>query len=450
MSIDIVHDLTRDMTSPDFASAWNAPDYQGQDQATPSCGLSPQPAPAESQDALLAAELRRLQQVAANDQSALLELLGRQQQLASATTVANPGAQFLTPAGVFGHGSQQPMGAFLSDGLNSQLASLVPPSYAGGMGAGGLDGLAPLNHTLDTSITSTTSATASANAVSSASSDFGRADELPFSSAPVGDFLATVNQGTTNTMNININNVNLASLGATGVPAANDLLQPQPSASSGTTAASSAVTAFPTLASLPSPSPAASSAPTAKEDPNWEEQFTQLQLYQLQSGHCRVPARCKANPKLGRWVMTQRRQFTLLLQGFPSALTADRIRRLEGIGFAWSVRPEPVTTWNQKYQELRAYKAAHGNCRVPQRYQPNPQLGTWVHTQRRQWKLRQEGKRSGMTNEKKAALDALGFYWAATASPQGPFDKVFEGSFEVGSPVHREGADDPHGSARAA
>ena len=39
--------------------------------------------------------------------------------------------------------------------------------------------------------------------------------------------------------------------------------------------------------------------------------------------------------------------------GFSSALTAEQIRRLEGLGFTWSVRPEPVTTWNKKFAELK-------------------------------------------------------------------------------------------------
>lgn len=106
-----------------------------------------------------------------------------------------------------------------------------------------------------------------------------------------------------------------------------------------------------------------------QEDPGWEEQFLALKAYQREMGHCKVPARFKANPKLGRWVMTQRRQFTLLMQGYPSALTAERIQRLESIGFTWSIRPEPIKTWNRKYQELMVYKNTFGNCMVPQRYQ---------------------------------------------------------------------------------
>ncbi|KAL7495928.1 hypothetical protein ACHAWT_004235 [Skeletonema menzelii] len=151
----------------------------------------------------------------------------------------------------------------------------------------------------------------------------------------------------------------------------------------------------------------------SNEDPNWEERYHELQLFKSQHGHTRVPARYKPNPKLGRWVMTQRRQFTVLMQGFPSALTTERMNRLNEIGFVWALRADPVTMWNRKFGELKAYKKLFGNCMVPQRYQPNPKLGTWVHTQRRQYKLMIDGKKSAMNNEKMAALDSIGFFWMA-------------------------------------
>jgi len=149
------------------------------------------------------------------------------------------------------------------------------------------------------------------------------------------------------------------------------------------------------------------------EDPNWEERYHELQLFKSEHGHTRVPARYKSNPKLGRWVMTQRRQFTVLMQGFPSALTTERMNRLNEIGFVWALRADPVTMWNRKFGELKAYKRLFGNCMVPQRYQPNPKLGTWIHTQRRQYKLMLEGKKSAMNNEKITALDSIGFFWMA-------------------------------------
>ena len=85
----------------------------------------------------------------------------------------------------------------------------------------------------------------------------------------------------------------------------------------------------------------------------WDDQHKALCAYRRQFGNCRVPARFRSDPKLGRWVMTQRRQFTLLMQGLPSALTAERILKLEDIGFTWSVRPEPATHWSKKLKELK-------------------------------------------------------------------------------------------------
>jgi hypothetical protein len=105
------------------------------------------------------------------------------------------------------------------------------------------------------------------------------------------------------------------------------------------------------------------------EDPNWEDRYHELLRFKGEYGHTRVPARYKTNPKLGRWVMTQRRQFTVLMKGLPSALTTERMNRLNEIGFIWGLRSDPVTMWNRKFAELKAYKREYGNCLVPQRYQ---------------------------------------------------------------------------------
>ena len=105
------------------------------------------------------------------------------------------------------------------------------------------------------------------------------------------------------------------------------------------------------------------------EEPNWEERYSELKQFKHEHGHTRVQARYKPNPKLGRWVMTQRRQFTVLMQGFPSALTTERMNRLNDVGFVWALRADPVTTWNRKFGELKGYKRLFGNCMVPQRYQ---------------------------------------------------------------------------------
>jgi len=149
------------------------------------------------------------------------------------------------------------------------------------------------------------------------------------------------------------------------------------------------------------------------EDPVWEEQFESLCQFHEKTGHCIVPARYKENKQLGHWVMTQRRQHTLLIQGKQSALNAERVERLESIGFVWKVRPDATESWSTMFEQMKAYKKKFGDCLVPQRYYPNPQLGTWVHTQRRHFKMHKDGKKSSMTDEKIKNLNSIGFVWSA-------------------------------------
>ena len=67
----------------------------------------------------------------------------------------------------------------------------------------------------------------------------------------------------------------------------------------------------------------------------WSERFAQLLEFKVQFGHCLVPQRYAANPKLGQWVATQRSNCRKYQEGKPSCMTEDRIRTLDGIGFDW-------------------------------------------------------------------------------------------------------------------
>ena len=67
--------------------------------------------------------------------------------------------------------------------------------------------------------------------------------------------------------------------------------------------------------------------------------------------------------------------------------------------------------WEAKFAELLAYAAEHGDCNVPRRFEANRELGTWVGTQRQQYRLLMEGKRSSMTEERITRLNEIGFVW---------------------------------------
>jgi hypothetical protein len=65
----------------------------------------------------------------------------------------------------------------------------------------------------------------------------------------------------------------------------------------------------------------------------WNEQFQELREFKAQFRHCTVPKRHFANPKLGRWVVTQRSTYRKNTEGRLSPMTAERIQALDGIGF---------------------------------------------------------------------------------------------------------------------
>lgn len=96
-------------------------------------------------------------------------------------------------------------------------------------------------------------------------------------------------------------------------------------------------------------------------------------------------------------------------------LTEERIRRLDELGFAWSLRDD----WNKHYEELRAFRREHGHCNVPARYSKNRRLGIWVSAQRQQYKIRQAAAKdpskplrtSPLTEERIELLNQIGFTW---------------------------------------
>jgi len=62
-------------------------------------------------------------------------------------------------------------------------------------------------------------------------------------------------------------------------------------------------------------------------------------------------------------------------------------------------------TWDERYGQLKHYKERFGDCKVPRRWQENPELGVWTVNQRR---LENQEK---LPSARKARLDALGFEW---------------------------------------
>jgi Helicase associated domain len=72
--------------------------------------------------------------------------------------------------------------------------------------------------------------------------------------------------------------------------------------------------------------------------------------------------------------------------------------------------------WNDRFQDLLQFQKDHGHLYVPNNYQANPQLSQWVKRNRYQYKLKQSGKHSTLSDDREAALNAVGFVWDSHAS----------------------------------
>jgi hypothetical protein len=146
----------------------------------------------------------------------------------------------------------------------------------------------------------------------------------------------------------------------------------------------------------------------------WSVGFQQMCEFKAQFGHCRVPCKYPANPQLGSWVSNQRTNYRLQQEGKPSAMTEERIRELESVGFGWGItksKTDLASIWSVRFQQMCEFKAQFGHCLVPYRYAANLKLGQWVSRQRSNYRLLQEGKPSPMTEEPIRELESVGFEW---------------------------------------
>ena len=166
-----------------------------------------------------------------------------------------------------------------------------------------------------------------------------------------------------------------------------------------------------------------------------------------------MPSRYDENVRLGKWVETQRYEYTKLRRtpqaspnqvskkpppqakpaGVSSRLTPDRQRRLEAIGFEWKVKNKMKRfydkQWDQTFDRLLEFKKLYGHTRVPKSYAEDPKLGSWAHSTRSQYRkiikqnthpdnINQEQEVSQrLTEGRRKRLSDIGFEWDFVEKP---------------------------------
>ena len=74
-------------------------------------------------------------------------------------------------------------------------------------------------------------------------------------------------------------------------------------------------------------------------------------------------------------------------------------------------KPFHEEKWSLRYKELLEFHKEFNHSAVPHTYPKNPQLARWVKRQRRQYKLRRDGRPSTMTLDRLELLNSVGFVW---------------------------------------
>ena len=135
-------------------------------------------------------------------------------------------------------------------------------------------------------------------------------------------------------------------------------------------------------------------------DTYWSKMYDRLIAYKKQYKHTCVPKEYQKDSRLGRWVHSQRSYFNTN----KSYLTADRISRLNSIGFVWN----PLDAqWTEKYDRLVKYKEKYNTTCVPALYPADPPLASWVNHQRSYY----NNDKPHLTADRISRLDSIGFVW---------------------------------------
>ena len=134
----------------------------------------------------------------------------------------------------------------------------------------------------------------------------------------------------------------------------------------------------------------------------WDLNYQELVTFHSTLGHCKVPR----DHAIGDWVSSQRREIKKFTQGKKTAMTEDRIKKLDAVGF-----DKNLNDWDKNLRQSTIFQSKHGHCSCPRdSHGKLGKLGRWVYYQQERLKKSNEGGKSTMTTGEFKQLAAIGFW----------------------------------------
>jgi hypothetical protein len=153
---------------------------------------------------------------------------------------------------------------------------------------------------------------------------------------------------------------------------------------------------------------------------SFDERFKDLTAFKAEFGHCNVPQKRSRNNmhlSLGQWCNNVRQAYKAIKEGRSPGrkLSKANMKRLENAGFAWGFRGKTYT-FDERFEDLTAFKAEYGHCNVPQTRSRNNKhlsLGLWCKNMRQSYKAIKEGRNPTRKISKIdiRRLENAGFEW---------------------------------------
>lgn len=142
----------------------------------------------------------------------------------------------------------------------------------------------------------------------------------------------------------------------------------------------------------------------------WEKTYKELAQVFRNTGRSAVHHADVSKKSLARWIKRQRAQYKVRQELKPSSMTDERVQALNLLNFVWDSHS---AAWEDRVLELKAFKATRNHCNVTSsNYADGRTLVSWMKSQRRQYRLLKEGKKSNLTPQRIRQLECIGFQFS--------------------------------------